>query len=340
MFAENGVTKWEIDFPAAFPSLSMYARFEQHSGGRAVLVEELDVHRLIPEPGTVLQSGSAHAHHTDRVAVIPQKIGVGLDEAGGQDTCGVDHNRPDHGGLHQSDGRHVGQTHVGRLVPVQRVVDVHPRRTGYVQGNGGRTVSRGLAHGGHRGITVVQESGRAGIGRIRSGKGADLPAARSIQIPRPAVVLLILADVGSIGVALHDRARGVRQHDRLLLALVNAEVRIEVSAGIEVSGLRLTTADDGEEPVGRHDGARRDLEFDGIVDVVRQVPSTDVHGRARLVEQLHEVLVVARDVQGVVRTRELIDDDLRTQGHQGQPRQGQEKEQVPIQIQGSAMYGE
>jgi len=40
MFVENGVTKWEIDFPAAFPSLSMYARFEQHSGGRAVLVEE------------------------------------------------------------------------------------------------------------------------------------------------------------------------------------------------------------------------------------------------------------------------------------------------------------
>ena len=154
------------------------------------------------------------------------------------------------------------------------------------------------------------------------------------------MVLLVRADVRPVGVALEDGPRGVRQHDGFLLALVNAEIGVEVASRVQVACLRLPAAHDHQESVGRHDGARRDLKFGGVVHVVRQIPPADVNGPRRLIEELHEILVVARNVQGVVGARKFVDHDLRTQGQHKQPQKGQEWEQVSVQIQGSAMYGE
>ena len=98
-----------------------------------VLMEELDVHRLIPNPSAILQSCATHAHDTNGVAVVSEEIGVGLHETGRQNSGGVHHNGANHGGLHEADGRHVRQGRVRRLVAVERVVDVHARGTGNVQ---------------------------------------------------------------------------------------------------------------------------------------------------------------------------------------------------------------
>ena len=307
---------------------------------RTVLMEELDVHRLVPKPGTVLQPRAAHAHHADRVAVVPEEIGVGLNEARSQNPRGIHHNGPDHGGLHQSDGRHVGERGVRRLVAVERVVDVHARRAGNVQREGGRTVSGRLAENRHRGISVVEESRRPRIRRVGRGLEADLPISGAIHVPGPAVVLLVRADVGAVGVALNDGARGIGQHHGFLLALVNAKVGVQVASPVEVAGLRLPAADDHQKPVRRHDGAGRDLEFGGVVHVVGQVPTANVNRPRGLIVELNEVLVVARNVERVVGTRKFVDDDLRTQGQHEHPEKGQEREQVSVQIQGSAMYGE
>ena len=307
---------------------------------RAVLMEELDVHRLVPEPGAILQPRATYAHHADRVAVVPEEIGVGLNEARSQDTRGVDHDRPDHGGLHQSDGRHVGEGGVRRLVTVERVVDVHARRTGNVQREGGRTVAGRLTENRHRGIPVVEGSRRSRIGRIGRGLEANLPISGAVHVPGPAVVLLVRADVRPVGVALNDGARGIGEHHGLLLALVNPEVGVQVAPSVEVASLRLPTAHDHQEPIRWYDGAGRDLEFGGVVHVVGQVPTANVNRPRGLIVELDEVLVVARNVERVVGTRKFVDDDLRTQGQHEHPEKGQEREQVSVQIQGSAMYGE
>ena len=269
---------------------------------RAVLMEELDVHRLVPEPGAILQPRATYAHHADRVAVVPEEIGIGLNEAGGENARGVHHDRPDHGGLHQSDGRHVGKGGVRRLVAVERVVDVHARRAGNVQREGGRTVAGRLTENRHRGIPVVEGSRRARIGRVGRGLEANLPISGAVHVPGPAVVLLVRADVRPVGVALNDGARGIGQHHGLLLALVNAEVGVQVASSVKIAGLCLPAADDHQKPVRRHDGASRDLKLGGVVHVVGQVPPADVNGPRRLIVELNEVLVVARDVQRVVGT--------------------------------------
>ena len=170
----------------------------------AILVEELDVHGLIPEPGAILQSGAADAHHPDGVVVVPEEVGIGLDETGGQHPGGVHRYGPDHHRLEQTDGRNVRQAHVGRLVTIEGVENLHTRLGTDVEGKGVRMVSGSLTHGGHRGIALEEKPCRTCIGGIRRGQGADFPDPRPVQIPRPAVVFLVGGHIRAIGIALHD----------------------------------------------------------------------------------------------------------------------------------------
>ena len=79
------------------------------------------------------------------------------------------------------------------------------------------------------------------------------------------MVLLVRGNVRAVDVALQDAATGISKDDGLILALVDAEIRVEESAGIQVADLGLATADDGEEPIRRNNGSGRNLEFGGVV---------------------------------------------------------------------------
>ena len=126
---------------------------------RAVLMKELDVHRLVTKPGAILQTVPAHAHHRHRVAVIAEEVGVGFREAGSQHTAGIHNQRPHHRRLEQPDGGRVGDAHVRGLVAVKREVDLHARRSADVQGEGIGVIPGRLAHHRHGSVPVVHGSG-------------------------------------------------------------------------------------------------------------------------------------------------------------------------------------
>ena len=307
---------------------------------RAVLVEELDVHRLVAKPRAVLKTRAADAHHTDRVAVRSEEVGVRLDEAGSQHAAGVDHDSAHHGGLHQTDWRNVGKARVGRSVPVKGIVNLHPGRAREIERQCVGMITRRLSHDGLGRIAVIERTDCTGIGRIGCGVGADLPISGPVHIAGPAVVLLVGADIRSVGVALYNGSGGVGQHNRFLLALVDAEVGVQEASSVQVARQGFAAAHDDEEAVGRHHRARGNLKFGGIIHPVGEVPPAQIHRACSLIVELHEILVVPRDVERVVRTGEFIDDDLRTQTRQTEAHQGPEEEKVSVQIQGSAMYGE
>ena len=307
---------------------------------RAVLMEELDVHGLVTHPGAVLQSIAAHAHHTDGVGIVPEEIGIRLHETGGQNAGRIHHHGQNHRRLEQADRHRVGQARRGRLVAIQGVIDLHARRGGKVQGEGRRVVSGRFAHQWHRRIAFEHGRRSACVCGVRRRVGADFPSSRSVGFPGPAVVLLVRGDVRAVGVALDHGAGGVRQHDRFLLALMNPEVGVEETARIQVARLGLAAAHDDQVAIRRDDSPGRNRKLGGVVQVVGQVPSSQVHSRPGLIEELDEILVVARNVERVVRTGEFVDDHLRRQGDHGQPHQGQEEGQVSVQFQGFAMYAE
>ncbi len=173
-------------------------------------------------------------------------------------------------------------------------------------------ISRRLAHDGHGRVAVIHGGHRRGVRAIWSRVGAHLPITSTIVRSGPTVVFLVGGNVCAIGIAFHDASRGICQNHRLIFALVYPEIGIEVSATIEVACLRLPATNDGQESVGRNNGPRRDFKLGGVVNVIRHVPATEVYGRRRLVEQLHEILVVARHIQRVIGARKLIDDHLRS----------------------------
>ncbi len=100
---------------------------------RAILIEELDVHRLVTIPRAILQARAAHAHHSNGVLVVAKEVRIGFHKAGRQHPGRVHCHGADDRGLEKGNGHRIGQPGHRRLVAIEGVVDVHPRRSADVQ---------------------------------------------------------------------------------------------------------------------------------------------------------------------------------------------------------------
>ena len=307
---------------------------------RAVFVEKLNVHGFISDPCAIFQTGPTDAHHANGVLVVAKKVSVGIGKAWCHHTRWVDGDRPDHHGLKQPDRSNIWKARCRRAIAIQRIVHLHAWVCSEGQGHGIGMVAWCLAHFRHGDVTIVKEAGCPSIRGIGGGQCAHLPITAAIHVTGPTVVFLRGGNVCAIGIALYNTSRRIRKDHGLLLALVNAEIGVQESPSVQQTRLGFTAADDGQISIWGNDGSRWNFKLGGVVFVVGHVPAADVNGPGCLIEELHKVLIVARDIERIVGTRELVDHHLRRGNKRQQHRTNGEEERILVQRHNFTRYND
>ena len=231
------------------------------------------------------------------MGVVSKEVRVGLDKTGREDACWVDRYSANHRGLEKADWRHIRKRAVIRTIAIERVMNLHARlrRDGHGQCIG--VITRSLAQDWFGNIPIKHESRSSRIGRIWGWVCTDFPTRSTVCVSGPTVVFLVGLHIRSVSVALHNVAKCIGQHHRLLLALVNPEIGVQESTGIQHAILSASATNDGQESIWRDSGARWNLEFCGIGRIVRHVPTSDVNRPCSGVEQLNKIFIVSGYVQ-------------------------------------------